>query len=199
MTGYSKFHRANCAFLFIYSYYIRIARSCINKNYNELNLERFTMKYTYYVWSYLVCFLLMPEMHKRHCIWFIHNTAFGLFFGIEWMWLIDRYKALFEIGHKWMNSRKAVIATDIFIHLTPLLISTYWLRRLNHVTIPVGSGVVTGVINVMYCYLIRGDFDPSSLYNITKRDDKLIVAGWTGLFASHCIGEIIARKYLKFG
>jgi hypothetical protein len=187
-------------FAIIYGAYIKMGQRVVKRKENIRALYLFYKyicnRYTHYVWTYLFLFWLLPNHWQKHSFWFLHNTTFGLFFGIEWIWYVDQYKSLFEIGERITNNRFLIISGDLLLHLTPLLLTYYWwyLNKKTKMIIPYGSGLVTGMMNMMYCYFIKGDLDPTTLYDISPREKYIINKGWTGLVASHFIGEFVGRR-----
>ena len=142
----------------------------------------------------------MPTTWKYKYLWFVYNSTFGLFFGIQWLWYLDKYKALFEIGKQYnITNKYKLIIGDLVYHLTPLIITQFICHKLlksglnQTVYNPYGSGIITGLMHITYSYMINGKFDPSDLYMIKTRSQQFVDYSRLGIIIAHCCGELVLR------
>lgn len=169
--------------------------------------RRYTARYTFYVYVYCWLLLLMPARQGRRAFWFAHHSALGVCFGINWVWYVDRYRALWEIGQRQLQSKPLIVGIDLLVHGLPVVaVYSYYVRRLrtsrsssssSSVDNPLGSGLITGLFHLGYCLFLRGDLDPAPLYRLDPRPRPLVQKAWLGVAASHVLAEWILRLVLR--
>jgi hypothetical protein len=183
-------------FLVTYSLLICLARNKVKPSY--------TGRYTWYTYCYTLLLWLLPKSMGRRGLWFASHSTLGCFLGIEWIWYVDDYKALWELGRRHLkkkedeelsrDEKKQIVLWDLGIHTLPfLLVLLYFSRYGKKGKIPLGSGVVTGAMHVCYCFLITGGFDPTPLYRVKPRSVEVTMKSWAGVFASHLIAEGVSH------
>jgi hypothetical protein len=164
--------------------------------------RRYTARYTFYVHVYCIILWMLSARQGRRSFWFAHHSAIGVLLGIQWVWYIDNYQALWEIGHRKFHSKYAIVAADAFLHGWPvLLVYLYYWRQLRPLKAPLrnpyGSGFATAAMHVLYCWLLRGDFDPAPLYRLSARPLAVVRSGWIGVVASHVAAEWLLRALMS--
>lgn len=163
--------------------------------------RQFTARYTFYVYVYCVLLWLMPARQGRRAFWFAHHSALGVYFGINWVWYVDRYRALWEIGQRQLQSKPLIVGVDLLVHGLPVVaVYSYCARRLSSSSPPVnplGSGFITALFHIGYCLFLRGDLDPAPLYRLDPRPRPTVLKGWVGVTASHLLAEWLLRYWVR--
>lgn len=171
---------------------------------------KWTGRYTWYTYVYAVLLWLLPQKFGRRAFWFVHNSTLGCFLGIEWIWYIDEYKALWELGRRSLrkeggeeltdSEKKKIVVMDLIIHTLPYILVLLYFKRYSksgRFNVPPGTGFVTGMAHVCYCLLITGTFDATTLYRVKPRSKELLAKAWTGVFVSHLLAEQAARLLIR--
>lgn len=153
--------------------------------------------YTKWTWLFFSLLLIIPNSWHQDSFWFFHNTAWGLFLGIHGFYYLDSYNLLWEFAEKNTDNKLIIVSIDILVHFFQIPLVYLWWSH-NHIAakiyIPIGSGIVTGLMHILYCYFLTGTMDPIQLYRIRHRPWERIRNGWICVLLGHIFGEIILHQ-----